>query len=391
MNNWFKKPERKPVTARNLVTKEKLAIAELEGNYTRETHDQVDFILAQRRWINSITNAETDPDANVDSDHFPVIANIEIKLKVPQKPSLNKFSKLIKPTKETIMNFNDKFIVTYNSQNLKTYQVITNNIKQTAEETWTKATKIDRTDWISNNTKILLDHRQHARDLGDIYTFATLTKTIKKYRTGGKRILANEMIKAEMDIRDKWMGIKRIKFTYQPNGYSRKASTGEHVPIGKIAEETATHLATEQWGYKTEKPQFRNTNRGYVPTVTPVFDFGPLRLIELKEILLKFKKHKAPGPDELPMDIIKTMNAAALMEIVELINAWWQGEQIPPEMLQARVVLIYKKGNTSKLENDRPISLLNSIYKIYAAWLYGILSHGLNPHLQKNTIWLPKT
>ena len=56
---------------------------------------------------------------------------------------------------------------------------------------------------------------------------------------------------------------------------------------------------------------------------------------------------------------------------------------MPKDVLQARVVMLYKKGDTSKLENFRPISLLNSLYKMFAAILLRRLADKLDRHLQK--------
>ena len=61
---------------------------------------------------------------------------------------------------------------------------------------------------------------------------------------------------------------------------------------------------------------------------------------------------------------------------------WWKEEEIPEEMLRARVVMLYKKGDTSKYENYRPISLLNSLYKIYAAILQKRVSKVIDKHQQ---------
>ena len=53
------------------------------------------------------------------------------------------------------------------------------------------------------------------------------------------------------------------------------------------------------------------------------------------------------------------------------------------EELKARVVLIYKEGDTNKFENYRPISLLNTLYKIFAAILQKRIASKLDKHLQK--------
>ena len=65
----------------------------------------------------------------------------------------------------------------------------------------------------------------------------------------------------------------------------------------------------------------------------------------------KFKRRKAPGPDEIPMELYKEMDDECLKQLQELLNKWWKEEDIPEETLRARVVLIKKKGDTGKFEN----------------------------------------
>ena len=72
-----------------------------------------------------------------------------------------------------------------------------------------------------------------------------------------------------------------------------------------------------------------------------------------------------------------------LRKALEILNIWWRNEHIPRDALQARVVLIFKKGNTNDLGNYRPISLLNSLYKIFAAILQERIARRLDKHLQK--------
>jgi hypothetical protein len=83
------------------------------------------------------------------------------------------------------------------------------------------------------------------------------------------------------------------------------------------------------------------------------------------------------------MEIFKEMDDANLEAIRQILNEWWNEENVPQETLKARVVLLFKKGHTSKMENYRPISLLNSIYKIYAAIIQKRLADKLDDQLQK--------
>ena len=56
--------------------------------------------------------------------------------------------------------------------------------------------------------------------------------------------------------------------------------------------------------------------------------------------------------------------------LTEQLNEWWEErEQIPDELLKARVVLLFKQGSTKLITNYRPISLLNTTITMFAAIL----------------------
>ena len=78
----------------------------------------------------------------------------------------------------------------------------------------------------------------------------------------------------------------------------------------------------------------------------------------------KAKRRKAPGPDEMPMEAMLEMDTESLEEIRQVLNHFFETEQMPEGYLRARVVLIFKKGQTQAFENYRPISLLSSFHKV---------------------------
>ena len=53
------------------------------------------------------------------------------------------------------------------------------------------------------------------------------------------------------------------------------------------------------------------------------------------------------------MEVFKEMQYDSQIELVELLNEWWVQENMPDEITQARVVSIFKKGDSSKFENYR--------------------------------------
>ena len=113
------------------------------------------------------------------------------------------------------------------------------------------------------------------------------------------------------------------------------------------------------------------------------YDTGEITSEDLVTITKQLKRRKAPGADEPPTELIKEVDEDYLTRILELLNTWWREENIEEVDLRARVVLILKKGDSNKFENYRPISLLNTLYKIFAAILHRRICKTLDKHLQK--------
>ena len=63
------------------------------------------------------------------------------------------------------------------------------------------------------------------------------------------------------------------------------------------------------------------------------------------------KRNKAPGPDGIQMEFFKTLNSSNTALVLDIIQAWWSNEDMPTEVLHAKIALIYKKGDPKKQEN----------------------------------------
>ncbi len=96
----------------------------------------------------------------------------------------------------------------------------------------------------------------------------------------------------------------------------------------------------------------------------------------LQHAIHKAKRNKTAGPDEIEVEVLKALDAESLKILEHLFNEWYQGNDIEPEALEARVVLIFKKGDPTIFGNFRPISLLNTLTKTYARVLQKRLADG---------------
>merc|ERR1712107_353341 len=83
------------------------------------------------------------------------------------------------------------------------------------------------------------------------------------------------------------------------------------------------------------------------------------------------------------MEMYKILDKENRALILREINSWYTSDCLPTELKKAKVVSIFKKGETQNIANYRPISLLNSLYKIYASLLKNRLASEMENHLHK--------
>ena len=91
---------------------------------------------------------------------------------------------------------------------------------------------------------------------------------------------------------------------------------------------------------------------------------------ELQQAIRVLRRNRAPGTDGVTQDLLKMLDYSAEKQLLSLLNQCLRERKIPEDWKQARIVSIFKnKGSPSLPENYRPISLLNSFYKVYASIL----------------------
>ena len=96
----------------------------------------------------------------------------------------------------------------------------------------------------------------------------------------------------------------------------------------------------------------------------PTFDRIYVRRSGLLKLLLNINVHKAKGPDNIPGRLLKIC-AHELVDVYQILfQASLDQGIVPPDWKGANVVPLFKKGDKSKAENYRPISLTSISCKI---------------------------
>lgn len=152
-------------------------------------------------------------------------------------------------------------------------------------------------------------------------------------------------------------------------------------------------LASDVTGHSQDKAHWERTLPG-VPSPTIDSLNCDLSRSELVTTLRRMKRHKAPGPDGIPVDFIRLFLSSpvrpneeadfdsetgniALNKLLELLIEMWNHGCVPESMNKAALVYILKKGDPTDCGNYRGISLMDSAVKILISVLTARLSDTL--------------
>ena len=145
-----------------------------------------------------------------------------------------------------------------------------------------------------------------------------LDKRFRKSKREDKTNMIIQTLDKDLDIRDRWMGIRALKQEYQPNPYARRTTEGEHITQKQRAQKAAEYLSEEQWGTKRKVAFLAQEPKAKRPKIIDTgkhpntqYNIGEITVKEIWETIKRYKRRKSPGPDEIPMELFKKwmMNA----------------------------------------------------------------------------------
>ena len=105
-----------------------------------------------------------------------------------------------------------------------------------------------------------------------------------------------------------------------------------------------------------------------------------ITLEEFRSAIKRMLKKKAVGLDGIPNECFKHGNLTLESYILHLFNSCLTIRHIPQSWQESQTILLYKKGDPSRIKNYRPITLLNSIFKLWER----ILESRARKHLETN-------
>ena len=235
VNTMFQKPNRKTIT--------RVRPGFILDNSEVSAHncDQDDFIIVSNRWKNSFLDAESDIDGIKGSDHFPVWAKCLTKFRKHSKkqelePKLPRVA-----TKEEKVAFNEH--IKHNTEDTDWDEKVRTAAKQTIAAPTQKAKK----PWITDDTLKLVDEKHRLEHAGDQQKYKDACKIAKKAIKKDWETWLHTITNEELDIRDKWLGIKFLKKNHQPRLYEKADASKNVLEFHKLANAAAVFLEQKQW------------------------------------------------------------------------------------------------------------------------------------------------
>ena len=238
--------------------------------------------------------------------------------------------------------------------------------------------------WIKEDLARKIHQAKRLKATGDAshvqYYRALKSEARKQKRTWTREQLMEDTNLSHMAF---WNRIRRLKTGFRERR-QRLKHNGKLVPWSQMHSTFTQRLKNVQWSASQVTPEELDLLRES-PPINPT-DPEPIRAITMAELhgaLRKLKRNKAPGLDGVKQDVLRLLDYYAETKLLQLLNECLTSGKIPKEWKQARIVCIYKnKGSPSLPENYRPISLLNTLYKLYASILQARLAERHDKHLR---------
>ena len=374
-NTWFQHPHGRQATYKEPGTKR---LPAGNDNWNSTEFAQLDFRLMP----DACHNVYSKPRANLDSDHFPLHVHIVAKLGAKPRGSKHTCWAFDSATPEQVADMNREIERKLQAPDLPNMDISTkwDTLRQiyvdSLETSIPKQNQLPRKPWITEATLDLIRRRGQYRDGGDLEAVADLNRQIRRAAKQNKRAWLDTQL-ASGD----WRPIINLKKPFRgatvrlyPEHKTQTTSTSDNATV------FATHLAEVQWA---DAGPAQGLRHNAVIDTEPTISTTTISMAEVIVAIKQSKSGKRGGKDQIPNELFKNLQGEGLEALLQLFQACWDQSNSPAQWKTAQVVGIFKKGSPAMPSNYRPVSLLQSCYKLYARIITNRLTEGLDSHIRE--------
>lgn len=333
------------------------------------TKNEIDYIITNRK--STVKNVAVLNNFTTGSDHRMVRAKVMLNTRFQRSKLIKKNEKI---DIQRLYTLNEEFSTKMNTElddassqcetldelNSRIVETIMGFIESKCKSVQTKESKLSREtlDLIESRVKLIKDGKR------DSVEYRNLTKIINKAMRSDLRKynvrLAQNTIEANCNmkvLRSKLMNAKKEIFKLRDKTGTIQSDRNAILNIAKeFYEDLFSSVRPNPTTTTEERPIIRNVGSEDMPDIT---------VEEVRAAVAEMKNKKSPGEDGVPVEAIKLGGDSLLSATTALFNLCLQWEKVPEAWENAVITLLHKKGDITKLENYRPISLLSTLYKLF--------------------------
>ena len=378
-NTWFTHPPGRQVTYREPHTK---TLPATNSDWSPQDFAQLDLCLTPQRWRNSCTDVYSQPRANLDSDHFPLVVCMRVKLGAKSKPAKYARWDFANASQESIAAMNREIEERLDRTNLQggglsqVWEQLSNTYAKAIEHHVPKIVFKPKKPWISEDTLQLIEQRGRLRVQGDMEAVAKLNRDIRKAAKQDKRTWLDEQLQT-----GDWGPVTNLRKPFRQQVLTLRSNESQpEAHTATNADIYADHLANSQW---KEAGLPEGLSDFPVLQAPPTISETTISEEEVRAAIKQSKSGRRGGKDRIPNEFWKVLQGKGFDALLALFRQCWDAKGSPEQWSMAQVVGIFKKGAADDPANYRPISLLQTCYKLYARVIANRLSAGLDEHVRE--------
>ena len=378
------------------------------------TKNQIDHVLINKRFRNSVNDTRVYRAADIGSDHYLVCTTIKLRLKTQPKEKKNNRVKY-----DTAKLKEKDILKTFKIQLRNRYQVLEEEAPEVEEdeeverdsEMMEKAyvevaeavlgrPRKKKKPWISEKSWKLVEQRENINK----EIIGTKSERIKKQlkikykekdketkrsiKLDKKKWIEDIASKAEEASKKQHMktlyGLTKTLCNERPRQSNSVMDKRGNLINGKKAEQ-------ERWTeyfkeiLNREEPINPITEEEEVELKDMIEEIDTQEPTpgEVREVIKGLQNGKAPGIDSITAELLKADIEFSTQKVHQLLQKIWQQEKIPMNWKKGLIIKLAKKGNLKDCKNSRGITLLPVVGKILGRIIIDRIRRGIDSRLRK--------
>lgn len=317
--------------------------------------NEIDFFLVRKNQMKFVRSYRVINQFEFVSDHKMIRMCFKVKKILHHAKNNEKKEKIFFVNDiNKIRQFNNN-IENLTTNRINSYDQMIENIK-TASEPF--KTKLKKKPILSEKTRNKITERESLKRKRNVDI--THDVEFKKVRKIANKMIKNDVYRHEVrelenaiSNNNKWKHLKEILKMKDKNGIL-------HHNTDEILEVTADFYENL---YRSNLSEYKK--KMITPDLTNNLPYEEFTLDDLERGIHSMKNGKSTGNDNVPIELLKVSDADFRQKILEIFNQILESEEIPSQWTFTKIILIHKKGDITDINNYRPISLVDHMYKLF--------------------------